>query len=123
MKVVFLKNNKFIEFSLYGLDGYKFNPRNKDISLLNIVDEDIIKFVLSKKIKREIDKTKRTIKLIVNSNVTILSDCEMMESELYKITKKLDYKYRKYFNEFEYFERVKELYVLYHLIKYKKKIL
>lgn len=123
MKVVFLKNNNFIKYYLSNLEGYNFNPRNKNINYLNIVDKNIINFVLSKKIKREISKAKKAIELMINNDITIKSDCDIMLDELYKITKKLDIKYRHYFDEFVYYERVKELYILYHLISYKKKII
>lgn len=123
MKVVFLRKNNFIKYKIYNLNGYIFNPRNKKINYLNIVDEDLIKYILSKKIQREISKVKRAIKLMIKSNVTISNDCDIMLDELIKISKKLEKKYRIYFNEFEYFENVKELYVLSSVINLKKKII
>jgi len=105
------------------LEGYLFNHKKKNISKLKNINKDFIEYILSKKIKREINKIKRAIKLIVESDVTIISDCDMMIEELIKLTKKLDKKYRNFFNEFEYFERVKDLYVLNHIIRYKKKVL
>lgn len=123
MKKVFVKKNNFMEYKLFNLEGYLFNPRNKNINSLKIIDDFFIKNILSKKIKRDITRVKRAINLIVNSDVTIISDCDMMISELIKLTKKLDKKYRIYFNEFEYFERVKDLYVLNHIIRYKRKVL
>lgn len=122
MKKVVVKKNNFIEYEITNLNGYVFNPRNKSISKLNIINQDFIEYILSKKIKRDINKVKRGIKLMIKSDVTIESDCDIMIDELVKITKKLDNKYRNYFNEFEYFERVKDLYVLNQIIKYKKKI-
>ena len=122
MKKVVVKKNNFKEYEITNLNGYVFNPRNKSISKLNIINQDFIEYILSKKIKRDINKVKRGIKLMIKSDVTIESDCDIMIYELVKITKKLDNKYRNYFNEFEYFERVKDLYVLNQIIKYKKKI-
>lgn len=122
MKVVFVKKNNYTFYDLSNLVGYTFNPR-KSISNLNIIDDNMIKFILSKKIKREINKTKKAIMLIVKSNMAINSDCEIMYNELIRIIKKLDNRYRKYFNEFEYFDLIKELYVLKNIINYKNKII
>ena len=122
MKVVFLKNNEFLKYCISTLDGYVFNPRNKGIDYLNIVNNDLIEIILSKKIKRDINKVKKTIKLIISCDVTIESDCDMMIKEVIKLTKKLENNYMKYFNEFEYFYNVKELYMLNNLLEYKKKI-
>lgn len=123
MKVVFLKKNDFKEYKLYNLNGYLFYPRTRNIKSLNIVDTNFINCILSRKVNREIIKAKRAIKLIVNSNVTILSDCDMMLNELRKISKKLEKKYRRYFDKFQYFDRVKDLYILNNIINYKKKVL
>lgn len=123
MKVVFLKNNNFKKYDINKLDGYHFKPRNKSIKSLIIIKEDFIKYILIKKIKREIMKVKKTIKLIINSNVTIIDDCIMMENEIIRISKKLEERYRTYFDEFQYFDFVKELYLLYSVISYKKKVL
>lgn len=122
MKVVFLKKNNFLEYSISSLEGYVFNPKNKNIEYLNIVNKEFIKHILSKKINRDVYRVKRAIKLIVSSDATFESDCDIMLDEIFKITKKLEKKYRIYFDEFEYFENVKELYMLNQLIKYKKKI-
>lgn len=123
MKVVFLKNNNFKKYDINKLDGYHFKPRNKSIKSLIIIKEDFIKYILIKKIKREIMKVKKTIKLIINSNVTIIDDCIMMENEIIRISKKLEERYRTYFDEFQYFDFVKGLYLLYSVISYKKKVL
>lgn len=123
MKVVFIKKNDFFNYNISLLNGYKFNPRNKNISLLSVIDKDFIEYILSKKIKREINKIKRVIKMFIKSDITIISDCDMMNEEIIKVIKKLDKKYRKYFNEFDYFDYIKELYFLHNLINYKKKIL
>mgnify|MGYP003442146190 CR=1 FL=1 len=69
MKVVFLKKNNFLEYNISGLQGYTFNPRGKNIDYLNVVDEDFIKYILSKKIKREINKVRRAIDLMIKSDV------------------------------------------------------
>lgn len=123
MKVVFLKNNNFKKYDINRLEGYLFKPRNRKIKSLIIIKEDFIKYILIKKIKREIMKVKKTIKLIISSNVTIFDDCIMMEKEVIRISKKLEERYRTYFDEFQYFDFVKELYLLYSVISYKKKVL
>ena len=63
MKVVFLKKNNFVMYSFENLNGYLFKPRNKNIKTLCVVNEKIIKDILSKKIKKEILKTNKTIKV------------------------------------------------------------
>ena len=122
MKVVFLKKNKFIIYNKSSLNGYVFKPRNKNMKSLLIINMEFVSLILSKKIEREILKLKRTINLIVNSNASIIADYDMMLNEVYRITKKFEDKYRLYFDEFEYFEIVKKLYVLYNILKYKKNV-
>ena len=123
MKVVFLKNNKFSDYKLLNIDGYLFKPRNKNIHSLIIVNGDMIKYILSKKITKEINKAKKAISLIINSDVTLISDCDMMIKEIIRISNKLETKYRKYFDKFEYFELVKDLYILNTEVNLKKKLL
>lgn len=123
MKVVFIKNNSFSNYKLYTLDGYLFKPRNKNIHSLKIVNNDMIKCILIKKIKKEINRTKKAINLIINSDVSLSSDCDMMSKEIIRISKKLENNYRKYFSEFEYFELVKDLYFLNSEISLKRSLL
>lgn len=123
MKVVFIKNNNFYNYKLTNSEGYLFKPRNKNIHSLIIINSDMIKYILSKKITKEINKAKRAISLIINSDVTIVSDCEMMSNEIIRISNKLEKKYRKYFDQFEYFDLVKDLYFLNNEINLKKKLL
>ena len=122
MKVVFLKNNN-LEYKKEELNGFKFKPRNKNINTLNVIDSDILGYVLIKKINKEINKSRKAIELIIKSNVAIESDCDIMIDEIFRITNKLEYDYRIYLDEFDYFECVKELYFLYQTIICKKKII
>ena len=123
MKVVFIKNNKFSDYKLLNIDGYLFKPRNKNIHSLIIVNDDMIKYILSKKIVKEINKAKKAISLIINSDVTLVSDCDMMSNEIIRISNKLENKYRQYFDKFEYFDLVKDLYILNTEINLKKKLI
>lgn len=123
MKVVFIKNNNFVNYKLFNINGYLFKPRNKNIRSLVIINNDMIKNILSKKISKEINKAKKAISLIINSDITLLNDCDMMIKEVVRISNKLENKYRKYFNQFEYFELVKDLYILNAEINLKKKLL
>ena len=123
MKVVFIKSNNLSNYKLYNIEGYLFNPRNKNIHSLKIVDKDMIKCILSKKIMKEITRTKKAVNLIINSNVTLVSDCDMMSQEIIRISKKLENNYRKYFSEFEYFELVKDLYFLNSEISLKRNLI
>lgn len=123
MKVVFIKNNNFFDYKLLSVDGYLFKPRNKNIHSLIIVNSDMIKYILSKKIIKEINKAKKAISLIINSDVTLVSDCDMMSNEVIRISNKLENKYRQYFDKFEYFDLVKDLYILNTQINLKKKLI
>ena len=123
MKVVFIKSNNLSNYKLYNIEGYLFKPRNKNIHSLKIVNNDMIKCILSKKIMKEITRTKKAVNLIINSNVTLVSDCDMMSQEIIRISKKLENNYRKYFSEFEYFELVKELYFLNSEISLKRNLI
>lgn len=123
MKVVFLKKNNYINYNKSNLNGYKFNPRNRNINSLIIIKEDFINFILSKKIERDINKLKKTVNLIVCSDLAIEDDCNMMLDEVFKVTLKLDNKYKIYFDAFKYFEYVKDLYFLNNVINYKKRVI
>lgn len=123
MKVVFIKSNNLSNYKLYNIEGYLFKPRNKNIHSLKIVDKDMIKCILSKKIMKEITRTKKAVNLIINSNVTLVSDCDMMSQEIIRISKKLENNYRNYFSEFEYFDLVKDLYFLNSEISLKRTLI
>lgn len=121
MKVVFLKNNNFNEYKFKNLEGYLFNPKNKNVKFLKVIKKDYIKYILFKRINRDIFKLKNTIKIIVNSEAAIIEDCKMMIDEVLRLTIKIEKNYKEYFNEFQYFELIKELYLLYNVITYKNK--
>lgn len=105
-----IKKNNFKQYELTDLEGYLFNPKNKSIKSLNIVDLEIIKKVLKKRIEKDIKKVGNAIKLMIKSNVTEISDCDMMINELNRLAKKFDIKYKHFFNELEYFDVIKEIY-------------
>lgn len=123
MEVVFIKNSNYIEYHSFLLDGYKFNPRRKSINSLVVVNRDIVKYVLNKKISKKIKKVDKTIKLIIDSNVAIIEDCNMMENELVSLIKLIINKYMKYFDEFEFFEYIKKIYILNMALNLKKKLI
>lgn len=116
-------NNAFKTYEIRELNGYEFKPRNKYINTLTIIDNNYIKKILTKKIKRDIKRATKTIKLMLKSNVTEISDCNIMLDELNRVAKNIEFKYMKYFNELEYFELVKTLYFLNMEITAKKKLL
>lgn len=122
MKAVILKNN-YNKYEINDLSGYTFKPRNKFIKNLTIVDKIYIKGILTKKIDKDIKRATRTIKLMLESNVTEISDCDMMLEELVRVAKNLEKKYMKYFTELEYFDLVKSIYFLNMEITAKKKII
>ncbi len=122
MNVVFVRKSNYISYTYEVLNGYTFKPK-RNISNLVIVDKNLIRIILSKKIKKNIKKLTKTINLIINSNVAIVSDCDMMRDEIFKLIKKTEKKYMKYFSEFEYFDLIKELYQLNMEINLKKSIL
>lgn len=123
MKVVFIKNNEFVSFKSFGFDGYVFKPRNRNINSLIVVNNDLIKSILSRKISNEVRNIKKIVSMMIDSDITIVDDCDMMIREIVKVSKKLENKYRIYFSEFEYFELVKDLYSLNMEILLKKKLL
>jgi len=123
MKVVFIKKNKYKKFKLEQINGFKFKPRNKNISSLIIINKNLTKEILTKKIKNEINKETKAIKLMIKSNVTETSDCNMMIEELKRIALNIEQKYMKYFDEFEYFNLIKDIYSLNMEITSKKKLI
>ena len=122
MKVVFKKNNKFVDYKIDDIEGYKFKPRKK-INNLIIINREMINMVLLKKIKKDINKVSITVKLMLDSNVTIVGDCNMMINEINRILKNIENKYRIYLDEFDYFELIKSLYGLNMELNLKKKLI
>jgi len=123
MKVVYIKNNDFLEYNLYKIEGFSFKPRNKNINSLVIVNSKFIKTILSKKIKKDLLKATKAIRLMLASNITEVSDCDIMIDELKRIAKNIEKKYMKYFNEFEYFDLIKDIYYLNMEINTKRKMI
>ena len=79
--------------------------------------------ILLKKIKKDINKVSITVKLMLDSNVTIVGDCNMMINEINRILKNIENKYRIYLDEFDYFELIKSLYSLNMELNLKKKLI
>lgn len=123
MKVIFVKNNDYMYYDDFYINGYKFIPRRKNIDSLFIVNNDMVRCILNKKLNKNINRIKKTIKLIVDSDVAITSDCDMMESELVRIINVYKSKYINYFDEFEFFDFIKDIYVLNKVIELKKKLI
>lgn len=122
MNVVIDKSNEHLMYKINKIDGYKFRPRKK-IKNLVIVDKEFINKILTKKIKKDINRTIKTVKLMLDSNVTIINDCNIMIEEINRLLNNIENKYRKYFDEFDYFELIKELYVLNMELDLKKKLI
>ncbi len=122
MNVVIDKNNEHLMYKINKIDGYKFRPRKK-IKNLIIVDKEFINKILTKKIKKDINRTIKTVKLMLDSNVTIINDCNIMIEEINRLLNNIENKYRKYFDEFDYFELIKELYILNMELDLKKKFI
>lgn len=122
MKVVFKKNNKFVDYKIDDIEGYKFKPRKK-IKNLIIINREMINMILLKKIKKDINKVSITVKLMLDSNFTIVGDCNMMINEINRILKNIENKYRIYLDEFDYFELIKSLYGLNMELNLKKKLI
>ena len=112
MKVLYIKKNKFKKYKKNTLEGFKFKPRNKSINSLTIIKEELIKEILTKKITKDIKKATKAIRLMLKSNITEVSDCNIMIDELKRIASNLEKKYMKYFTEFEYFDLIKDIYYL-----------
>lgn len=123
MKAVFIKNNKFKKYDNLNINGYKFIPRRKSIDYLVIVNSNLINKILFRKINKELKKVKKTIELIISSNVSLIEDCDMMGKELIKILNTINNKYMNYFNQFEYFDFIKEIYILHNTILLKSKLI
>ena len=122
MKVVILKN-KNLEYMYNQISGYKFKPKNKNINSLVVVNNDILEFVLIKKLNKDIKNINKAVKLIIKCDVTIEKDCDIMLEEIFNLTKRLENNYRIYLDEFDYFELVKKIYFLYQSLNCKKKMI
>ena len=112
MKVVYIKKNKFKKYKKNTLEGFKYKPRNKNINSLIIIKDELIKEILTKKLTKDIKKATKAIRLMLKSNITEVSDCNIMIDELKRIASNLEKKYMKYFTEFEYFDLIKDIYYL-----------
>ena len=123
MEIVFVKENEFISFEVEDVIGFKFKPRNKSISSLEIINKDYIKKILVKKINRDIKKSTKAIKLMLGSDITEVDDCNIMINELNRIASSIENKYMIYFTELEYFDLIKEIYYLNMEIGLKKRML
>lgn len=123
MKVVVIKNNCFDKYKLDNSIGYKFKPRRKNINSLTIKNNKLTKNILTIRLNKDIDNIEKTIKLMIKSNITETSDCILMYNEIKRIIKNINNKYLIYFNEFEYFEYIKKIYVLNQVINLKKILL
>ena len=73
--------------------------------------------------ENDINKVSITVKLMLDSNVTIVGDCNMMINEINRILKNIENKYRIYLDEFDYFELIKSLYSLNMELNLKKKLI
>lgn len=123
MKVVFIKNNCFDKYKLDSSVGYKFKPRRKNINSLVIKNNKLTKNILTIRLKKDIDNLEKTIKLMIKSNITEISDCILMDNEIKRIIKNINNKYLNYFNEFEYFDYIKKIYILNNVINLKKMLI
>ncbi len=123
MRIKLLKTNNFKTYNYNAVDGYKFTPKSKFIKNLIVIDDDMINIILKKKIKKDLNRAVIAIKLMLKSDVTEVSDCDMMINELNRIAIKLEDKYRLFFEKNEYFEIVKDIYYWNMQIKTKKTLI
>lgn len=123
MEIEFVKENDNVTIEYSNICGFKFKPRNKTISSLEIVDKKLTRNILVKKLVRDIGKSTKAIKLMIESRITEIEDCNIMINELIRIANNIETKYMKYFTELEYFNLIKEIYFLNMSINLKKKIL
>ena len=77
---------------------------------------------LLKKINKEVLNCEKAVNLIIKSNVAIESDCDIMVEEMIRIIHKLD-NYLLYFSEFEFFDIIKKIYLLYQVVILKKRLI
>ena len=123
MKVVYIKKTNFKKYKINNINGYLFKPKNKLIKNLIIVDNNLIKTILTIKLKKDIKNVNHIINLMIQSNVTDTNDCNLMINEINRVTKNLENNYKIYFTEFEYFNYLKEIYKLNMEIISKKKLI
>ena len=123
MEIVFVKDSYNIYFEYTNIDGFKFKPRNHELNNLEIVDKNLIKNILNKKLNKDINNSFKVINLMLKSNVTEVIDCDMMINELVRITNIIERKYMLYFSQLEYFDFIKKIYYLYMGICAKRKII
>jgi len=123
MKVVFIENNNFNEYKIEKTEGYKFKPKRKNINTLIIQNNNLIKNILTKRIKKDIKNIENAINLMIKSNATESSDCILMINEIKRIIKNINNKYLNYFSEFEYFDYIKKIYILNNVINLKRMLI
>lgn len=123
MKVVFIENNDFNEYKIEKTEGYKFKPKRKNINTLIIQNNNLIKNILTKRIKKDIKNIENAINLMIKSNATESSDCILMINEIKRIIKNINNKYLNYFSEFEYFDYIKKIYILNNVINLKRMLI
>ncbi len=123
MKVVYIKKTNYKNYKLNNINGYSFKPKNKHIKNLIIVNTNLLKKILTIKLKKDIKNVDHIINLMIQSNVTDINDCNLMLNEINRVTKNLENNYKIYFTEFEYFNYLKEIYKLNMEITTKKKLI
>ena len=123
MKVVYIKKTNYKKYKLNNINGYSFKPKNKYIKNLIIVNTNLLKKILTIKLKKDIKNVDHIINLMIQSNVTDINDCNLMINEINRVTKNLENNYKTYFTEFEYFNYLKEIYKLNMEITTKKKLI
>lgn len=123
MKVVFIENNDFNEYKIEKIDGYKFKPKRKNINTLIIQNNNLIKNILTIRLKKDINNIENAINLMIKSNATESSDCILMKNEINRIIKNINNKYLNYFTEFEYFDYIKKIYILNNVINLKNMLI
>ena len=67
MKVVFIENNDFNEYKIERTEGYKFKPKRKNINTLIIQNNNLIKNILTIRIKKDIKNIENAINLMIKS--------------------------------------------------------
>ena len=122
MNVVLLKDNNYLYYNINNLNGYTFYPR-KNISNLVIINDELLKLIIYIKVNRMLEYINKVIKLMINSNATIISDCVMMEEEIYKLINIINNKYINYLESDNYSYFIKSLYELNMELDLKKRII
>lgn len=120
MKVVYIKNNNNESYKNLNIEGYKFIPKRKNITKLNIINNKLTKDILNKRIKKDIKNIEKAINLMIKSNITETNDCIIMEKEIERIINIINNKYLIHLSELEYFDYIKKIYILNKTINLKK---